>query len=224
VALLQALDHKQSLAWACLALGRVVQDQGDLGRAAALYRDSLAFFRDRGDPRGIAEGLARVGQVVAVGQPLAQLPRAARLWGAAAALRERIGAPLPPVDQREHEQVVERARTQLDAATWAAAWAEGRGLPLEQAIAAALEQLPQPESGASDAPSPPATAAFPAGLTAREVEVLRLVAQGRTNAEIAQALILSPYTINAHLRAIFGKLAVPSRSAATRYALEHHLV
>ncbi len=65
---------------------------------------------------------------------------------------------------------------------------------------------------------------YPAGLTEREVEVLRLVAQGLTNAEVADRLILSPLTINAHLRSIYSKLEVTSRAAATRFALDHHLV
>ena len=65
---------------------------------------------------------------------------------------------------------------------------------------------------------------YPDGLTGREVEVLRLVAQGMTNAEVADRLILSPLTINAHLRSIYSKLEVNTRSAATRYAVDHGLV
>ena len=64
----------------------------------------------------------------------------------------------------------------------------------------------------------------PAGLTAREVEVLRLVASGRSNAQIATALVLSEKTVARHLSNIFGKLDVGSRTAATAYAFEHHLV
>ncbi|MHB8646625.1 MAG: ATP-binding protein [Thermomicrobiales bacterium] len=67
------------------------------------------------------------------------------------------------------------------------------------------------------------TPAYPAGLSAREVEVLRLVAEGLTNAQVAERLFLSPHTINSHLTAIYSKLGVPSRSAAIRFALEHDL-
>jgi DNA-binding NarL/FixJ family response regulator len=65
---------------------------------------------------------------------------------------------------------------------------------------------------------------YPNGLTAREVEVLRLLARGLTNAQIARELIVSLLTVKAHVRSIYSKLGVTSRSAATRYALEHHLV
>src|SRR5260221_15205 len=64
----------------------------------------------------------------------------------------------------------------------------------------------------------------PAGLTAREVEILRLVVQGLTDAQMAEQLVISPRTVNWHLTSIYSKLGVSSRSAATRYALEHQVV
>ena len=67
-------------------------------------------------------------------------------------------------------------------------------------------------------------ATYPGGLTAREVEVLRLVARGLTDTQVAQQLVISRRTVNAHLTTIYGKLQISSRSAATRYALEHHLL
>ena len=63
----------------------------------------------------------------------------------------------------------------------------------------------------------------PDGLTARELEVLALVAEGRTDAEVAEQLVVSLRTVHAHLRSIYRKLDVHTRSAATRYALEHGL-
>jgi DNA-binding NarL/FixJ family response regulator len=65
---------------------------------------------------------------------------------------------------------------------------------------------------------------YPAGLTAREVEVLRLVAQGFSSAQIAEQLVIGLATVNFHVRSIYNKLGVSSRSAATRYAIEHNLV
>ena len=62
------------------------------------------------------------------------------------------------------------------------------------------------------------------GLTARELEVLRLVAAGKTNREIAATLIISDHTVRRHLQNIFAKLGVPSRAAATAYAVQNNLI
>jgi DNA-binding CsgD family transcriptional regulator len=61
---------------------------------------------------------------------------------------------------------------------------------------------------------------YPDGLSAREVEVLRLVAQGMTDRQVAEQLFLSPRTVNQHLRSIYNKLGVSSRTAATHFAVE----
>jgi DNA-binding NarL/FixJ family response regulator len=105
-------------------------------------------------------------------------------------------------------------------------WAEGRMMTPEQAlIAQGRETIPETDL-AGQPPAPPARQAptYLDGLTAREVEVLRLVAQGLTNEQVAERLVVSPRTVSTHLTSIFGKIGVSSRSAATRYAIEHHLV
>ena len=111
---------------------------------------------------------------------------------------------------------------------FAAAWAEGRGMTPEQALAASEPPLTPAPMPARSQPAPPierSTAPnYPDGLTAREVEVLRLVAQGLTDARVAERLVVSPRTVNWHLTSINSKLGVSSRSAATRYAIEHTLV
>ena len=101
-------------------------------------------------------------------------------------------------------------------------------MTVEHAVVYALEQAPEPmmvttkpPAPGERAPHPPA--ALPAGLTEREADILRLLAQGLTYAQIAQQLIISPHTVNAHLRTIYGKLGVTSRAAATRFAVAHHL-
>ena len=71
-------------------------------------------------------------------------------------------------------------------------------------------------------PSPGRSGAH--GLTARELEVLRLVAAGKTNREIASALVISERTVARHLQNIFAKLRVSSRTAAGAFAFEHDLV
>ena len=64
----------------------------------------------------------------------------------------------------------------------------------------------------------------PHGLTRRELEVLRLVAAGRTNREVAEALVISEHTVARHLQNIFAKLGVPSRTAASAFAHAHDLL
>ncbi len=83
--------------------------------------------------------------------------------------------------------------------------------------------LPAPVEHSSSSPTtPPVT--YPDGLTAREVEVLCLVAQGLADVQIAEQLVISPRTVNSHLTSIYSKIQVASRAAATRYAMEHRLV
>ena len=80
-----------------------------------------------------------------------------------------------------------------------------------------------PAEGAEAVPAIPARA-LELGLTRRELGVLRLMAQGMTNAQIAEHLALSPVTINAHLRSIYSKLGVASRTQAMRIAYDHKLL
>ena len=151
---------------------------------------------------------------------------AARLWGAAEALREAIGAPMAPVDRPDYDRAVTAARAQLGERAFATAWAKGRAMTPEQALTSrGPATVSSPPSAVPPSP-PPArpSPTYPDDLTAREVEVLRLLAQGLTDAQIADHLIISPRTVNNHLTSIYRKIQVSSRSAATHYAFEHHLV
>jgi DNA-binding NarL/FixJ family response regulator len=84
--------------------------------------------------------------------------------------------------------------------------------------------FPDPVKPAAEPSAPVGADEYPGGLTAREVEVLRLVALGLTDAEVAERLVLSVRTVNAHLRTVYRKLGVRSRRAAGRFAREHGLV
>ncbi len=196
-------------------LARVLAVQSEAARARVLYQESLVLLRKNGNEWFIPaclEGLAEIA--AAQGEPV----WAARLWGAAEALRDTLGTPLPPVYRADYDRSVTAARTQFGEQSFAAAWSEGRTMSLEQVLAAkgAVEILPL----ISTKPS----STFPSGLTAREMEVLRLLAQGLTSAQIAQRLVIGLVTVNSHVRSIYSKLGVTSRAAATRYALEHHLL
>ncbi|MEQ7125261.1 LuxR C-terminal-related transcriptional regulator [Actinopolymorpha sp. B11F2] len=87
-----------------------------------------------------------------------------------------------------------------------------------------VRALSEPPQGAEGETPPVGRPEAAGGLTARELEVLRLVASGRTNRAIAQELVLSEKTVARHISNIFGKLRLSSRSAATAYAYEHDLV
>jgi NarL family two-component system response regulator LiaR len=89
-----------------------------------------------------------------------------------------------------------------------------------------FDEATSPPLKAADQPPPPAMPSENAqkeGLTAREMEVLKLIADGLSYGQIADRLVISTRTVDAHLRSIYSKLQVRSRHEATRYALEHHL-
>ena len=95
------------------------------------------------------------------------------------------------------------AREQLGDAEFDAAWEEGKQMTIEQAIEYALEEEP----AATSAPAP-ALPRDPNALTPREIEVLRLVAAGLSDAQVAAKLVISRRTVNTNLTAIYGKLGV----------------
>jgi DNA-binding NarL/FixJ family response regulator len=165
----------------------------------------------------IPSGLEGLASVLAT---QGELARAARLWGAAETLRGTMGTPLPPAYRVEYERSVAAARTQLGENAFAAAWIEGRAMTPEQALATR-----GPVAAPAEMVTPPTKSApsYPDGLTAREVEVLQLVAAGLSNQEIAERLIISERTVNSHLVHIFNKLGVNSRAAATAFAIRQKL-
>jgi hypothetical protein len=117
---------------------RVAQHEGDWDMAAACFAESLAIWREPGSWRQIVEALEGVAEVA---EARRQPHRAARLFGAAAALRESGGWPLLPVYRADLEQSVAATRAALDEEAFAAAWAEGRAMQPEQAIDYALEEV-----------------------------------------------------------------------------------
>ena len=92
----------------------------------------------------------------------------------------------------------------------------GRTMSSEQAVAYALDHSATPETASPET--------YPAGLSAREADVLRLIATGLTNAEVAEKLFLSPRTVGWHLGSIYRKRGFSSRTEATRFAVEHDLL
>ncbi len=138
--------------------------------------------------------------------------------GAAAAMREVLGNVTPSLSRTSAEGRLAALHIQLDQAAFGKGWSEGRALSPGQAIDYALAL---PETSTALLPLP---MTYPTSLTAREVEVLRLLVQGLTYAQIADKLVVSRRTVNAHATSIYSKLGVTSRAMATRLAVEQHLV
>jgi DNA-binding CsgD family transcriptional regulator len=194
--------------------------QGNYAAAVTLYKENLALCREMGDENitpaleGLADVALRQGRQA----------WAARLWGAAETLREEIRMPLPPVERAYFERAVDAARDHLGEQAFTALWVEGRTMSLEHVLD---DQEPVSSPRPALTASPSATMLPPASgtrLTAREMDVLCLLTQGLTSAQIAEQLVIGVVTVNFHVRSIYSKLGVSSRSAATRYAIEHHLV
>jgi DNA-binding CsgD family transcriptional regulator len=212
--LYKEMGHRHGTAEALAVLGKVLAAEGDYAAAQALYEESLALSGALSEKWMIAARLLGVGEVVVAQHKLAW---AAQLWGAADALRDAIGVAILPIELADYERSLSAARVYLGERAFAAAWSQGRAMTPQQALAA---QGQKPTQTPTTAITP---STYPAGLTAREVEVLRLLAGGLTNQQIADKLVLSPRTVHAHISSIYSKLAVTSRSVATRYAIEHHL-
>jgi predicted ATPase/DNA-binding CsgD family transcriptional regulator len=154
---------------------------------------------------------------------------AARLWGAVQSQRTDGIPPLPLVFCSRHEHYVTTTRAALGEQAFQAALAEGQSMTLEQILSGQGRAMVPSSREASRSPVAPTPTGrqlptYPAGLTAREVEVLRLVAQGLTDAQVAEQLVISHRTVTTHLTSIYNKPGINSRVAATRFALEHRLV
>jgi DNA-binding NarL/FixJ family response regulator len=247
--LFRAMGLDEGVAQTLLLLGQVLLQQGETERARFLFEESHHIFKEGGSQYNVAqalvlltcvavlqentlaarsyweEGLAilqalhdtsgiitALSALAGVASQHGEARWAVHLWGATERLREEHALAILPTEQAGFEQSMALARTQLGAELLAAAWAEGRQMTPEQAFTARTQGIPT------------ASQDYPGELTLREVEVLRLLALGLTNTQIAERLVISPRTVNAHLRSIYSKLELTSRTAATRYAIEHDLV
>lgn len=212
----------QGIALALLNLGLVTLHEGETSQAQDLITQSLTLTHKIGSSTNIADCLEDMASVASAQH---QYSRAARLFGAAEALRRESGTPLLPLAQQLLAPYTQATLAALGETAFAAAIAEGQRMTVEQSISYALEAGAAAEHEILSQHQPSILEpVIPGGLTKREVEVLRLVAQGLTDAQVAGQLVLSPRTVNAHLASIYGKLSVNSRTAATRWATEHGLI
>jgi predicted ATPase/DNA-binding CsgD family transcriptional regulator len=217
------IGDRLSICNALFNLAQLALAGGDHEAAFRWFAEGIVPSEELGDRGNIAYILEGLGIVAGA---RGEAGRAARLLGASEALISAIGLrghTYYRPDRALYGRIEARARAKLDRAAFEAAKEEGRAMSPERAIEYALEE-PSMQEGEVPTTTPSSAAEHPAGLTSREVEVLGLVAEGLTNAEVAQRLYLSPRTIQRHLNSIYHKLGVGSRTAATRFALEHSIV
>jgi predicted ATPase/DNA-binding CsgD family transcriptional regulator len=215
LALRRTVGDKGGSAHTLIILGRVAFSQGNYQQAYASYKESLALREVAGEKDGVAEALEGLAGICAAH---GEGNLAARLLGAAEMVREASGLALTPIDHAFNERTRATVQAQLDAEAFVSTRDEGRRCTLEQALA--LTRV-MPFRPSSSTPSEPLLSLH--GLTAREVEVLRLVAQDLSDRAVAERLVISPRTVQGHVRSIFNKIHVNSRAAATRFAIEHQL-
>jgi len=219
--LFRSLRHRRGMGYALASLSQVARARGDRARTLALLAEGLALHAEQGDRAGVAERLeAMAGASVLAGRhglrrdaPTRDaLVRAARLMGAAEALREAIRAPLRPGERRDYDRDVAFVRAQLGSSLLESAWAEGHAMPLERAIEQALALADEPDAPRDDRQPP---------LTRRERDVARLIARGLTDRQIADELTIAASTVGVHVHRILAKLGLRSRWQIADWTMAH---
>ncbi len=202
----QSLDAPLGACHALVDLGLTLRLEGKLPAALDAYRKALRYQRDY---RFTTESADTLDGLAVIAAALGHLDLAARLFGTAAGWRETYqqesSFPMPNDFQKSAASV----RRRLGERVWFEAYEAGRKLNSEQAMRLAEEAVATLEEELQRRSL---------GLTAREIDVLNLVADGLSNAEIADRLVLSERTVHAHLRSIFDKLGVNTRTAAVHAA------
>jgi predicted ATPase/DNA-binding CsgD family transcriptional regulator len=214
-----ALGRSCGFTWAvALSLGhlaRIYRMRGDLERAIALDRESIQLWHDLGDWWRLSRAINELGVTIErIGQP----EYATKLLAGSEALREQCGGAFMPLLVPAWDRALANLHSQLSDATFAAAWEAGRALALDELMAVALTP---PEPAATTPRRDPAATA---SLSAREMEVLRLLVAGHSDRQIAEALFISHRTAQGHVGSIFNKLGVNSRTAAATTAIRMGLV
>jgi predicted ATPase/DNA-binding CsgD family transcriptional regulator/transcriptional regulator with XRE-family HTH domain len=206
------------VAWSLLALALLAWLENDLERAFTLGQESLGLFRDLGHWRGIAQCIHLLAHVTG---DRGDAKRSARLFGAAEALDEIIdgrhsAAVLICVDPPRCDASLAACRAKLTPVAFEAAWRAGQAMTTDEAAAFALSATAADRALGS-------TSSLDSGLTDREAEVLRLVAKGKSNQEIAATLVLSRRTVERHISNLCAKVGARNRVEATAYALRSGL-
>ena len=193
-------------------LGYVALAAAEPWAAAEHFGEAMDLFRRVGDWRGAAECVIGFGCVLSASGLTGE---AVRLFSAGQAALAALGTQLWPSNRRDYERWLANARNRLADSTFADAWAAGRKLTLESAIAACA-------AGHVTSPHRAATPVSP--LTAREREVASLVAKGLSNRQVAKALVVTEKTAANHLQRVLDKLDLHSRAQLAARATELGLI
>ncbi|MEA2595447.1 MAG: hypothetical protein QOF01_1916, partial [Thermomicrobiales bacterium] len=204
---------------AALNHGAIELRANDVDAAAGHYREGIVFHRELGDKAAVAEGLGGAARVLLA---RGNHEGAARLFGAVEALVGTEGHPGPAMIMLDRADPLDRLREAIGADGFASAWEAGSALTMDDAIEMALEETLAPTAPASRPPPNQLGVAEP--LSARELEVLRLIAEGLPDREIADALFISRRTSTTHVTHILNKLGVNSRSAAVALGMRLGLI
>jgi len=197
-------------------LSLIAMQQHRYEDALSLQRRSISMRFDLGDRRGVALSLAGFA---AIATQMGDFERAVRLFGASQALQEAVGSSLAHPESDLYDAAMARARRNLTAARSAAAWDAGSSQSLEHSVNEAISETTVTKTITSRVDN-----GIAQRLTSRELEVLKLVAAGLSDKEIADALFISPRTVMRHVANLFTKIDVHSRAAAGAYARRHSLV
>jgi predicted ATPase/DNA-binding CsgD family transcriptional regulator/Tfp pilus assembly protein PilF len=226
------LDARPEIARCQAGIGWIAVASGDFDQAQESLAEALRLNQIGGQRLGIARGLEAFAALAAARR---QPERAARLAGAACQLRESLGhgTGIGP----RIEAVLEFARGRLGASAAAALFAEGREVSAEDAVGFALgpdqdQPVPGPLAATEPAWTDPARRGavthrnsippgLPTPLTPREHEIVKLIARGLSNREIADELVISPATAARHVANILAKLGYSSRTQIASWATRH---
>lgn len=204
------------VATALVKMGQVLHYYGQTVQAANAFVDSVVIYEKLNYMWGIMYSVIGMTGVLVAWQ---QFIPAVRLCGSIDTLINVYKLMIEPPDRMIYEQSVSTLQAKLADDTFEDAWCDGQQRAFQDVVGEAVKLLTT-----LVAKQPPDPVLKPAiELTPREVEVLHLVAQGLTNTQVAEELVISPLTVSAHLRAIYRKLQVTSRGAAIRVALEQQL-
>jgi len=219
VALARKADSAFFAAHGLSCLGLVACARGEFSVAARALSEAFAQ-----GPAGedLVGSQIRLAIVAILAGRLGAREKAIRLHGAADTLAIRLGTPFQLPLRIDYERARAKAQASLNEDRLALAWAAGQALSLESAVAEAEEFLASVGTSTVAATSTRSQEANV--LTPREVEVLRLVAEGHSDRKIAEALFVGPATVRTHLANIFGKLEVSSRTAAVAAARRHGIL